>query len=66
VTPSSPAHGFLLWAWEEVMGRSMSALAAMVLENSVTQALRDGGVPLVELQAIVLMALDEGLELLVD
>ena len=48
------------------MGRSMSALAAMVLENSVTQALRDGGVPLVELQAIVLMALDEGLEMLVD
>lgn len=45
VTPASPAHGVLLWAWAEVSGRSMSGLAAMLLENGLTQALRDGDVP---------------------
>ena len=44
----------------------MSGLAAMVLENSITQALRAGCVPLVALRAMVLMALDEGVELSED
>ena len=47
VTPTSPAHGVLLWAWAEVSGRSMSGLSAMLLENALTQALRDGDVPVV-------------------
>jgi len=57
---------FFAWAWAEVTGRSMSGLAAMVLENSITQALRAGCVPLVALRAMVLMALDEGVELTED
>ena len=44
----------------------MSGLAAMVLENSITQALRAGCVPLVALRAMVLMALDEGVGLSED
>ena len=45
VTPTAPSHGVMLWAWAEVTGRSMSGLAAMLLENGITQALRDGDVP---------------------
>jgi hypothetical protein len=52
VTPTAPAHGVLLWAWAEVTGRSMSGLAAMLLENGITQALRDGDVPKEAVQAM--------------
>jgi len=52
VTPTSPAHGVLLWAWAEVSGRSMSGLSAMLLENALTQALRDGDVPVEAMRAM--------------
>ena len=52
VTPTSPAHGVLLWAWAEVTGRSMSGLSAMLLENAVTQALREGDVPVEAVRAM--------------
>ena len=52
VTPTSPAHGVLLWAWAEVSGRSMSGLSAMLLENALTQALRDGDVPVEAVRAM--------------
>lgn len=52
VTPTSPAHGVLLWAWAEVSGRSVSGLAAMLLENGLTQALRDGDAPKEAVQAM--------------
>jgi hypothetical protein len=52
VTPTAPAHGVLLWAWAEVSGRSVSGLAAMLLENGLTQALRDGDAPKEAVQAM--------------
>ena len=52
VTPTAPSHGVMLWAWAEVTGRSMSGLAAMLLENGITQALRDGDVPQEAVQAM--------------
>ena len=52
VTPTAPSHGVMLWAWAEVTGRSMSGLAAMLLENGITQALRDGDVPIEAVRAM--------------
>ena len=52
VTPTAPSHGVMLWAWAEVTGRSMSGLAAMLLENGITQALRDGDMPIEAVQAM--------------
>lgn len=52
VTPTSPSHGLMLWAWAEVTGRSISGLAAMLLENGITQALRDGDVPVEAVQVM--------------
>ena len=40
------------WAWAEVSGRSMSGLSAMLLENALHQALRDGDVPVEALRAM--------------
>ena len=52
ITPTSPAHSVLLWVWAEVTGRSTSGLTAMLLENGINQALRDGDVPSEALRAM--------------
>ena len=52
VTPTAPSHGVMLWAWAEVTGRSMSGLAAMLLENGITQVLRVGDVPVEAVRAM--------------
>ena len=57
VSVSSNAHAFLLKWWAKWSGRSTSNLASYLLEKAIEQALRDGDVP-----AMAVEAMERGLQ----